>query len=296
MTEPDWTELSARAAFESHRLVGWIFWDPTAEAESAELGLDVPGTYYLVSRAAPLAPAGHQAVSAAFYSISPFFIEFALTLASERTSYDAIAAVRDRAVVRGLREYVPELCDGLAELADPLWAAADALPGAGRVLFAAHRQRPRPDDRLLSAWLAVNCIREWRGDTHFAILTAEDLSATQVGILHNAMMDYPPDWIPRSRGSDDAALEAAMAGLESRGLAADGQVNAAGLALRTEIEERTDRLAEQPWRLLGLDRTQQLIDLVAPYGGRLLTRIDETAGPQWMPAARLPRFSEGAAS
>ncbi|MFC6344817.1 hypothetical protein ACFP8W_22745, partial [Nocardioides hankookensis] len=87
----DWTDLSARAAFESHRLVGWIFWDPTAEAESAELGLDVPGTYYIVSRAAPLAPAGHQAVAAAFYSISPAYIELSLALARERTSYDAIA-------------------------------------------------------------------------------------------------------------------------------------------------------------------------------------------------------------
>ncbi|KQW52777.1 hypothetical protein ASC77_00185 [Nocardioides sp. Root1257] len=292
----DWTELSARAAFESHRLVGWIFWDPTAEAESAELGLDVPGTYYIVSRAAPLAPAGHQAVSAAFYSISPFYIELSLALARERTSYAAIAAVRDRAVVRGLQEYVPEICDGLAELAGPLWEAADALPASGRVLFAAHREQPRPDDRLLSAWLAVNSLREWRGDTHFAILTAEDLSSTQVGILHNAMMDYPPDWIPRSRGSDDAALATAMADLEARGLATDGRVNAEGLALRADIEQRTDRLCERPWRLLGLERTQALIDLVAPYGARLVTRIDDTAGPQWMPAARLPRFSEGATS
>ncbi|GAA1774489.1 hypothetical protein GCM10009795_020690 [Nocardioides hankookensis] len=289
----DWTDLSARAAFESHRLVGWIFWDPTAEAESAELGLDVPGTYYIVSRAAPLAPAGHQAVAAAFYSISPAYIELSLALARERTSYDAIAAVRDRAVVRGLREYVPEVCDGLADLAGPLWEAADALPGSGRVLFAAHRERPRPDDPLLSAWLAVNCLREWRGDTHFAILTAEDLSSTQVGVLHNAMMDYPPDWIPRSRGSDDAALEAAMTDLEARGLATNGRVNTAGLALRADIEMRTDRLSERPWRLLGLERTEALIDLLAPYGGRLVTRIDETAGPQWMPAARLPRFSEG---
>lgn len=282
----DWTALSARASFASHRLVGWIYWDPDAVAGCAALGLPEPGVYYLASRGAPLAPAGHQAVAAAFYSISPVFIELALALVGQRTSFDAVRQVRDDAVARGLRAYVPEVCDGLAALAEPLWAAADALPVSGRALFAAHRQQPRPDDQVLSAWLAVNCIREWRGDTHFALLAAEDLSATQAGLLHNALLNYPTDWIPRSRGSDDAALDSAMADLEQRGLAADGRVNAAGLALRERLERRTDELTERAWRTLGRERTQQFLDLVEPVGPRLVARIDETAGPEWMPAAR----------
>jgi len=285
----DWRELSARASFASHRLIGWIYWDPIAVDGCAGLGLDVPGTYYIASRCAPLAPAGHQAVAAAYYSISPAFIEFAMALVEERTSYAAVTAVRDRAVGQGLRAYVPEVCDGLAALAGPLWEAADALPASGRVLFAAHRQQRRPDDPLLSAWLAVNCIREWRGDTHFAILAAEDVGATQAGLLHNAMLNYPPDWIPRSRGSDDAALGEAMAGLQARGLADGGRVNAAGLALRDAIEARTDRICERAWRHLGPDLTRAYLDLVEPVGDRLLARIDATAGPEWMPAARRRR-------
>lgn len=288
-SEPDWRSLSARASFASHRLIGWIYWDPTAVDGCTALGLDVPGTYYIASRCAPLAPAGHQAVAAAYYSISPAFIEFAMALAAERTSYDDIVRVRDAAVVRGLREFVPEICDDLAELAEPLWAAADSLPASGRVLFAAHREQPRPDDPLLSAWLAVNCIREWRGDTHFAVLTAEDIDATQAGLLHNAMLNYPPDWIPRSRGSDDVALAAAMAGLEARGLATDGRVNAGGLVMRDSIEERTNRLAERAWRHLGAELTGRYLALVEPVGDRLLARIDQTAGPEWMPAARVRR-------
>jgi hypothetical protein len=282
----DWTALSARASFVSHRLIGWIYWDPAALEGYAELGLDVPGTAYITSRGAPLAPAGHQAVAAAFYSISPVFVEFSVALAAERTTFEAIAHVRDTAVLQGLRSYVPEICDGLAALAGPLWEAVDALPSSGRVLFAAHRQRDRPADPLLSAWLAVNCAREWRGDTHFALLLAEDLSATQAGLLHNAFLNYPKDWIPRSRGSDDAALEAARADLEARGLVSDGEINAAGLALRQRIEQRTDQLAERVWRLLGQQHTQELLDLVEPVGARLLARIDATAGPDWMPAAR----------
>jgi hypothetical protein len=282
----DWTALSARASFASHRLVGWIYWDPAAVEACAQLGLPEPGAYYVTSRCAPLAAAGHQAVAAAFFSISPAFIEYAMGLVAQRTTFEAIAQARDAAVVRGLREYVPEVCEGLAALAGPLWEVADALPLSGRVLFAAHRQQPRPADPLLSAWFAVNCLREWRGDTHFALLVAEDISATQAGLLHNALLNYPPDWIPRSRGSDDAALVAAYEDLESRGLASAGEVNEAGLLLRRQIEDRTDRLTQRAWRLLGQERTEQLLALVEPVGDRLVARIDATAGPEWMPAAR----------
>jgi hypothetical protein len=40
------------------------------------------------------------------------------------------------------------------------------------------------------------------------------------------------------------------------------------------------------WRLLGATRIQQLLALVEPVGSRLLARIDGTAGPEWMSAAR----------
>jgi hypothetical protein len=286
----DWRTLSARASFASHRLVGWIYWDPLALEKYARLGVDVGGISYIVSRGAPLACAGHQAVTAAFYSISPSFIEAAMSLAEQETTYDALQQARDYAVGVGLRHHVPEICDGLAALGPHLWDAADALPASGRVLFAAHRQRARPtSDPVLSAWLAVNCIREWRGDTHFAILAAEDISATQAGILHNATLNYPKDWIPRSRGSDDTALAEALADLEARGLATEGEINAAGLELRQRIEDRTDELSEKAWRLLGEERTLEFLALVEPVGDRLVARIDETAGTEWMPAARTRR-------
>ncbi len=77
-----------------------------------------------------------------------------------------------------------------------------------------------------------------------------------------------------------------MAELEARGLAADGRVSEAGLAWRTDIETRTDQLTEPQWRLLGEELTGRLLDVVEPVGERLVERIDLTAGPNWMPAAR----------
>lgn len=287
----EWTELAARASFASHRLIGWIFWDPGAIERYAALGVPDGFGYYIASRAAPLAPAGHGAVTAAFYSIHAGAIEACLALAAQHTTWERITAVRDAAVAEGLRATAPEIVDDLSELAGPLWRVVDELPASGRVLFAAHRDWPRSDDPLVGAWLALNCIREWRGDTHFAILAAEDVSGVEAGLLHNEHLGYPDEWIPRSRGADDAALELAWERLERRGLADSRRVTEAGRRLRTEIEERTDRICTLPWQLFGRDRTVQLLDVVEPVGERFLSRIDRTAGENWMPAARSPRHA-----
>jgi hypothetical protein len=282
----DWSELSARASKASHRLIGWIYWDPDAIAAYAALGVADGTGWYIASRGAPLAPAGHQAVAAAFYSIHPGFIDGALALARAATTWEQITDVRNDAVGAGLRADAPEIVDELAGCTNALWGAVDALPSSGRVLFAAHRQWPRPADPLVAAWLALNCIREYRGDTHFAVLLAEGLSGVQAGLLHNAYLNYPGAWIPRSRGAADAELGGAMAELEQRGLATEGAVNAEGLALRERIEVRTDALCELPWRTFGEEATQQLLALIEPVGARFMDRVDATAGPEWMPAAR----------
>jgi len=283
----DWTELSRRAGKASHRLVGWIYWDPDAVAAYAALGVPDGLGYYIASRGAPLGAAGNAVVTAAFYSIHPDFVAVSLDLCRQHTTFAEAARVRDEAVVAGLRRYAPDVCDGLAALAEPLWAAADALPVAGRALFAAHVAWPRPaDDPLLSAWLAVNAIREWRGDTHWAIQIAEGLSGDMAGVLDGAWRAYEDHWVARSRGADDAALAEALAELERRGLAADGVVTRAGIDYRQGLEDRLDDLCSRAWRHLGEARTRAFLDLVEPVGDALMARIDATAGPDWMPAGR----------
>ena len=63
-------------------------------------------------------------------------------------------------------------------------------------------------------------------------------------------------------------------------------MNDDGIALRQQIEDDTDRIGEVPWRAYGAERTEAFIDLMAEPGVTLLARIDETAGHNWMPAAR----------
>lgn len=283
----NWRELSARASLASHRLIGWIYWDPDAIARYTALGVPNGLGYYIASRAAPLASSGNDAVVAAFYSIRKEFIDLCLDEARKHTTFEDAYRVRNEAVARGLREYAPEIVVPLGELAANLWDAADSLPLAHHPLYAVHRSWPRcQDDAALSAWLAVNCIREWRGDTHFELLASNKISGVQAGLLHDAFLGYPGDWIPRSRGADDAQLEQAWAALDARGFVSDGRINAAGLAFREQIEDTTNELCEKAWRNLGEDLTLKYVELIEPVGHKFLARIDATAGENWMPAAR----------
>jgi len=283
----DWRNLSARASLASHRLIGWIYWDPLGIQLFTDLGVPNGLGYYISTRSAPLANAGNDVVTAAFYSIRTEFINLCLDVARQHTTFEDAYRVRNEAVVAGLREYAPEIINELGALAPQLWDAADSLPVAGHTVYAAHKSWPRNiDNPVLSAWLAVNCIREWRGDTHFAILASEDISGVQAGLLHDAFLGYPGDWIPRSRGADDAQLAQAWDVLDVRGFVTNGRINEVGLAYREYLEDKTNELSEKAWRSLGSELTKQYCALIEPVGHKFLARIDATAGENWMPAAR----------
>ena len=280
-------DLTRRASFASHRLLGWIFWDQGAKDNLAALGVPDGLGHYIVNRGAPLAPAGTEAVFAAFYTIKREFVRFAIEHAAPHiTDWHAVTAARDAAVRAGLEEMTPHVLEPLGELAGSLWDTVDSLPASGRVLFAAHRAWPRPDDPAMSAWNALNCIREWRGDTHFGILLNDDIGIVEAGLLHDAWMGYPAQWIPRSRGADDTEIAAGLDALAARGFVTDGTVNEAGVAYRQQVEDRTDELCVRVWQRLGESTTGTLLSLIEPVGDVYVARIDATAGENWMPAAR----------
>lgn len=280
-------DLTRRASFASHRLLGWIFWDQRAKDNLAALGVPDGLGHYIVNRGAPLAPAGAEAVFAAFYTIKREFVRFAIEHAAPHiTDWHAVTAARDAAVRAGLEEMTPQVIEPLGELAGSLWDTVDSLPASGRVLFAAHRAWPRPDDPVMSAWNALNCIREWRGDTHFGILLNDDIGIVEAGLLHDAWMGYPAQWIPRSRGADDAEIAAGLDALAARGFVTDGTVNEAGVAYRQQLEDRTDELCVRVWQRLGESATGTFLSLIEPVGDVYVARIDATAGENWMPAAR----------
>ena len=175
----------------------------------------------------------------------------------------------------------------LERLGPELWPVVEQLPSIGRPLYASHLSMTRPTDPVLSGWHAINCIREWRGDTHWAIVVAAGLSSPEASILHNAWLGYEADWLARSRGASEAEIDAGWAGLEAKGLAVDRNVTADGIALRQRIEDDTDRLTTLPWELLGEERSRWFAEAFEPPCVRLLERVDITAGPNSQPASRL---------
>lgn len=285
----DWTAVANRNARSVQTTVGWIFWDPAAVARYQAAGLPegLAGPLgYIASRCAPLAPAGPEAVTAAFGSISPLGIAAVFDLL-DADGFARMWAARDMAVAEGLVVHAPDIVGPLCDFRSDLWSVVDQLPLVGRVFFGAHLGVARPTDPLLSGWHAVNALREWRGDTHWALVVSSGLTHPEASILHNAWLGYESDWLARSRGTSPDDIEAGWRGLGSKGLADGRTVTDAGIALRQQIEDDTDRQTTLPWELLGESRSLEFAQRFEPPCTLLLSRVDETAGPNYQPASRV---------
>ncbi len=301
---PDWPSLTARAGVACHHLIGWMMWDPGAVAGYADLGVPEGRGWVVAWRLASLGPVLPEVAAAAPDTIHPADVEGVLDQARGVADPEEILAVRDAAVEPGLDDIAPGLGPRLAELAPDLWRGVDAVHAGARPLFAAHRARPRPEPPAspLSAWLAANCLREYRGDNHWALCASEDLDDVEVGLLHSAMVDPEEyggeEWIARSRGGDDAAVAAGWDRLAAKGLASTGGhrppvLNDAGRRFRAELERRTDALTAPAWQAVGEEATETFCRAVEAHQDAFLARIDATAGPRWMPAVRPPGRSAG---
>lgn len=287
----DWSTLTARAGRAGHDLVGWLMWDPDAIASYADLGVPNGAGWIQAWRLAPLGNISAGAAAAATYSIQIPILEFIFEMQEYAPSLDAILDVRDAAIEPGLEAIAPGLCTDLGPLADDLWRGVDSCHHGARILFGATKAQPRPEQQpVLSAWLASNCLRELRGDNHWALCAAADLDDVEVGLLHSAMVDIDEyeseEWIARSRGADDDAVARGWGRLEAKGYANGAALTDAGRAFRADLERRTDDLTAPAWQAVGEDATRRFCDVVERHHEAFLARIDATAGPRWMPALR----------
>lgn len=288
--------LTARAGRAGHDLVGWLMWDPAAIAAYEALGVADGAGWLVAWRLAPLGDVSPAAAAAATYSISTEVIEMVMGLYRGVADGESIMRVRDDAVLPGLDSIAPGLAERLGPMAEDLWRGADSVHHGARPMFAAHRATPRPAeaDPALSAWLAANCLRELRGDNHWALCASEDLDDVEVGLLHSVMVDIEEygseEWIARSRGNDDAAIALGWERLGAKGLATGEAVNDEGRRFRRDLERRTDVLTAPAWEVVGEATTRAFCELIEPHHDAFVARIDATAGPRWMPAARSRRI------
>jgi hypothetical protein len=201
-----------------------------------------------------------------------------------------ILAARERAVDRMYRALLGDLTDspGLAEAADLAREAALAADTAGRPLAAANAGLPWPGEPHLVLWHAINVLREQRGDGHIAALQAAGLDPCEA-LVSFAAIGAAPEEAFASRGWSTAEWSAARDRLVARGwIDAEGKATERGREGRDEIEWRTDRLADTPWRALGADRAQRLAELTGPLLGAAfesgLLPLQSTLGIAAVPA------------
>jgi hypothetical protein len=248
-----------------------IWYAPEAFAEAAALGYDVETRWpsYFAWRMAPLGAAGPRLAASACYSFSPDMVAAHVPAAWAVAAPERVLAARERAVDRVYRAVFGDLIGspGLAEAAELAREAALAADTAGRQLAAANADLPWPAEPHLALWHAINVLREHRGDGHIAALVTAGLDPCEA-LVSFAAIGAAPEEVFASRGWSATEWAAARDRLAARGwVDAEGQATARGRDGREDIEWRTDRLADGPWRALGPGGAQRLAELTGPLLG-----------------------------
>jgi hypothetical protein len=238
------------------------------EARTAAEAAGLPGFWsgYFAMRAAPLGPVGPAVVTATFASFAPGFVARRVPAVWAAVSpADALAARLagvDAAARRALGDW-PGSADA-QEAATLASRAAAAVDVPGRPLAAANAELPWPEAPHLVLWQALTTLREHRGEGHLAALLQRELLGLPGLVLAAAGGATAADWLQKARGWSPEAWAAMTDQLTQRGLLADGQLTAGGLAVRAAVEADTDRLALHPWAALGDSGCDRLAELLAP--------------------------------
>jgi helix-turn-helix protein len=243
------------------------YFSPEALAALAKAGYKGFWMGYFAGRAAPMGRVGPEIVFATFYNFSMAHVRRAIpdawTFAPPSAALEARQAGSVAALKRAFadREHA-EAVETAAMLAR---AAAESAPMEGCTLFAANRSSPWPDEPTAALWHAATLLREHRGDGHVAALTAAGIHGREANILQSAAGVVPRDVFGVARHYDDAEWESISAQLISRGLLDhDGTLTDQGMAIRADVEDRTDAHALSAYDTLDDEQLQQLIEALVP--------------------------------
>jgi hypothetical protein len=254
---------------EALHIVGYFA--PETTQEYLDLGLTDYGMGYFASRSAPMGAVAAEVTVATFYVFSPDLVAAAIPRAWEIAPPEKIVEARYRGMGSALRRGLGDAADGaeVPEAADLAGAAVAGLSAEGRALFAGHARLPRPDDPLLALWQAATLLREYRGDGHVAALLLAGLDPVEALVTAGAA-GGPVNFLKATRGWSPDEWAAGEDRLRARGLlSADGELTEDGRALRDGIEASTDAAAQAPYRRLGGEGCDRLLELVRPLARRI---------------------------
>lgn len=245
------------------------YFAPETRKATDALGLKGGWMSYFGCRAAPLGAVGPEIVASVFYNFHPAMVGRSLPDAWGYATPAQLLDARRTAVDSAVRRLFPNATlDRAAALAR---RAAELAPTAGRPLAAANAALEWPTDSGVALWHATTILRESRGDGHVAALMTAGLSPCQALVTISAASGPSKEVFQVSRRWSDEEWEAASDDLRTRGLLdASGALTPSGHALRQQVEDTTDALADQGWQALGDDLTTELHDLVRPLSAVLM--------------------------
>ncbi len=264
----------ARRLFELTEPIALVnFFSPEPNESMAALGFRNYWDGYFAGRAAPLGRVPAEVVHAAFYSFAEGEAARHIPKVWDTTTPEAAYAARERGCVAALRRILAGLAEtpGLARAADRLAKASTRAPTEGRIMYAALRTLPMPEEPVARLWHAANMLREHRGDGHVAALVSERIGGTGAHVLSAlASGIYPAESFGRIHHLPKTRLVEVMDGLRDRGLLdASGRLTDAGCATKRRIESLTDAIAEAPYDGLEPHELDELIALLEPISARL---------------------------
>ncbi|MFH8514506.1 hypothetical protein ACH4CE_05160 [Streptomyces gelaticus] len=258
-----------------------VYFSPDLGKELGELGIDDSNAAYFVARSAALGAVGPGTVTATFYNFNHDLVARHLPAVWSVASPQAVLDARLRAADTTLRRLLGEeiiVSPELAEAAELALRAAEGCTRHARPLYAAHADLPVPEEPHLAYWHAATLLREHRGDGHLAALLTAGLDPLEALVSHTATgKGMSPRWVLATRGWRREDWDAACERLRGRGLLdAEGELTQAGIALRAELEEATDRMDAAPYEHLGAKGVERLTELAR---GFLLTAASAGAFP-----------------
>jgi hypothetical protein len=269
-----------------------------AEVQEAYGRIGFPNywTSYFCSRSACLGQQPPLVVAATFGVFDPAIVTRAIEGGWAVTTPEAALAARLEGATAGLRRMLDDVVDaGAVKRATEILAragdAAASDPGGypGRPLFAALHGLGLPGDGAYGdLWRAADVLREHRGDSHVVAWTAMGLSAVEIGLLTELWWGGEPRRYIRTRGWDDAALDAGTTSLQERGFLTHDDpavFTSAGEEVRAVIEEMTDRGEAAIVDSIGADE-DELFALIEPMAKAIVAAQGYPRDPSDLPHAR----------
>ena len=225
------------------------YFAPEAREHFEAIGLRGFWRGYFAGRAAPLGTVDAAPVVASFFSFAPVMVARAVPDVWTRATTDAALQARQAGAVAALRPLWHDIpARDIEAAADFLEKACASLDCAGRVLAAANRALPRPDDPIAHIWQATTTLREHRGDGHVAALVNAGRDGCTT-LVWRAALDLARDDLQPNRGWTDEEWESARQRLVDDGwLGRNGRPSSDGIEAWERIERATDLAAEAPWK------------------------------------------------